>query len=116
MDCCGLSSTGLNDIDANNITADNITISPSLTVSGTNILLEINNINGDIIDINTNLSNINGIINYSFSNLNITGTTKVVIGCGHTAVNFFMRLRRLRFQNFVSPVYPQPLVRVMTMV
>ena len=42
MDCCGLSSTGLNDIDANNITADNITISSSLTVSGTNILLEIN--------------------------------------------------------------------------
>jgi hypothetical protein len=26
MDCCGLSSTGLNDIDANNIASDNITI------------------------------------------------------------------------------------------
>ncbi len=34
MDCCGLSSTGLNDIDANNITADNITISSSLIVFG----------------------------------------------------------------------------------
>jgi hypothetical protein len=26
MDCCGLSSTGLQDIDANDIIADNITI------------------------------------------------------------------------------------------
>ncbi len=33
----------------------------------------------------------------------------VVIGCGLTAVNFFMRLR---FKTFVSPVSPQPLVRV----
>ena len=26
MECCGLSSTGLNDIDANNITSDNISV------------------------------------------------------------------------------------------
>ena len=26
MNCCGLSSTGLNDINANNITCDNITL------------------------------------------------------------------------------------------
>ena len=34
MDCCGLSSTGLNNIDANEITSDNITIYSNLNVSG----------------------------------------------------------------------------------
>ena len=34
MNCCGLSSTGLNDIDANNITSDNITVYSNLNVSG----------------------------------------------------------------------------------
>ena len=38
---------------------------------------------------------------------------QVVIGRGLTAVKFFMRLR---LQKFVSPVSPQPLVRVMTTV
>ncbi len=37
----------------------------------------------------------------------------VVIGRGHTAVKNFMRLR---LQKFVSPVYPQPQVRVMARV
>ena len=41
MDCCGLSSTGLNDIDANNITSDNITIYSKLNVSGFSILNEL---------------------------------------------------------------------------
>ncbi len=35
MDCCGLSSTGLQDIDANDIIADNKTILSNLIVSGT---------------------------------------------------------------------------------
>ncbi len=34
MNCCGLSSIGLNDIDANNIISDNITIFSNLNVSG----------------------------------------------------------------------------------
>ncbi len=34
MNCCGLSSDGLNDINANNITSDNITIFSNLNVSG----------------------------------------------------------------------------------
>ncbi len=34
MNCCGLSSTGLNDINANNITSDNITIFLNLNVRG----------------------------------------------------------------------------------
>ena len=33
----------------------------------------------------------------------------VVIGCGLTAVKIFIRLR---LQKFVSPISPQPLVRV----
>ncbi len=41
MNCCGLSSTGLNDIDANNITSDNITIFSNLNVSGFSNLNEL---------------------------------------------------------------------------
>ncbi len=55
MDCCGLSSTGLKDIDANNITSDNMSVLTSSTVSGTNILTSLSNIN---IVYYTNVSNI----------------------------------------------------------
>jgi hypothetical protein len=41
MNCCGLSSTGLNDIDANIITSDNITIFSNLDVSGFSNLNEL---------------------------------------------------------------------------
>jgi len=41
MNCCGLSSTGLNDIDANNITSDNTTIFSNLNVSGFSNLNEL---------------------------------------------------------------------------
>ena len=41
MNCCGLSSTGLNDIEANNITSDNITIYSNLNVSGFSNLNEL---------------------------------------------------------------------------
>jgi hypothetical protein len=34
MSCCGLSSTGLNDINANNITSDNTALFSNLNVSG----------------------------------------------------------------------------------
>ena len=34
MSCCGLSSTGLQNIDANEITSDNSTIFSNLNVSG----------------------------------------------------------------------------------
>ncbi len=35
MNCCGLSSTGLQDIDSNDVIADNITLLPNLNVNGT---------------------------------------------------------------------------------
>jgi hypothetical protein len=41
MDCCGLTSTGLNDIDAYNITSDYITIFSNLNVSGFSNLNEL---------------------------------------------------------------------------
>ena len=41
MNCCGLSSTDLNDINANNITSDNITILSNLNVSGFSNLNEL---------------------------------------------------------------------------
>ena len=34
MDCCGLSSTGLQNIDANELTADTATILSNLNISG----------------------------------------------------------------------------------
>ena len=89
MDCCGLSSTGLQDIDANNIMADNISVLTSLTVSGTNILTSLNTINtnlstvnSNLSTVNTNLSNINGFINSSTSGLNITGITNINFNVG----------------------------------
>ena len=39
MDCCGLSSTGLQNIDANELTSDNATIYSSLNVSGNSVLI-----------------------------------------------------------------------------
>ena len=41
MNCCGLSSTGLNDIDANNITSDNITVYSNFNVNGFSNLNEL---------------------------------------------------------------------------
>ena len=41
MNCCGLSSTGLQDYEPNNITTDNITIYSSLNVIGRSTLNEL---------------------------------------------------------------------------
>ncbi len=85
MDCCSLSSTGLQDIDANNIIADNITILSNLNASGStylynsfnvqgvNILNSINNLN-NIIDNNSSTLNINAsnIINFKVNNTQLT--------------------------------------------
>ena len=46
MDCCNLSSTGLQDIDANDIIADNITILSKLNVSGITNLHNSLNVDG----------------------------------------------------------------------
>ena len=46
MDCCSLSSTGLQDIDANDIIADNITILSNLNVSGSTYLYNSLNVQG----------------------------------------------------------------------
>ncbi len=54
---------GQRDIYANDITADYITTLSSLTVSGTNILLAINNINGNISIVRGDINNINNDIN-----------------------------------------------------
>ena len=46
MDCCSLSSTGLQDINANDIIADNITLLSTLNVSGTTNLYNSFNVSG----------------------------------------------------------------------
>ena len=82
MECCGLSSTGLNDIDANNITSDNISVISSLTVSGTNIL-------SSITDILSSINKANSFIGSTSSSLNITGTTNINfnVGAQFTKIN-----------------------------
>ena len=77
MECCGLSSTGLNDIDANNITSDNISVISSLTVSGTNIL-------SSITDILSSINKANSFIGSTSSSLNITGTTNINFNVNNT--------------------------------
>jgi hypothetical protein len=60
MDCCGLSSSGLNVIDADNITSDNITIFSNLNVSGFSNLNEL--LVNDNVTFTTSL-NIGGVLN-----------------------------------------------------
>ena len=71
MDCCGLSSTGLQNIDANELTADNATIFSNLYISGysflNNVLIKNNttllsSLNVDGITTLNNTTNINGLL------------------------------------------------------
>ena len=77
MDCCGLSSTGLQDIDANNITSDNITIYSFLNVSGGSTLnkLTVNDVTSLLSSLNvaglTTLNNKTTLL----SSLNVSGST-----------------------------------------
>jgi hypothetical protein len=68
MDCCSLSSTGLQDIDANNIIADNINILSNLNISGTTNLNNVLNVQGGNILKSTN--NLNNIINNDSTTIN----------------------------------------------
>ena len=79
MDCCDLSSTGLNDINANNITSDNITILSNLNVSG------FSNLNELLVNDNATFStslNIGGFATLNnkttlLSSLNVSGFTNL---------------------------------------
>jgi hypothetical protein len=77
MDCCGLSSTGLQNIDANELTADNATIFSNLNVSGYSFL------NNVLINDNSTLLsslNVSGFTPFNknttlLSSLNVSGVT-----------------------------------------
>jgi hypothetical protein len=71
VDCCALSSTGLQDIDANDIIADNITILSNLNVSGTTNLNNSLNVQGVI-------NNSNNIINNDSSTININASNRII--------------------------------------
>ena len=64
MDCCGLSSTGLQNIDANEITSDNVTIYSRLNVSGYSFF------NNVLVNNNSSLFNLTGQENLSTTNNN----------------------------------------------
>ena len=110
MSCCGLSSTGLQNIDANEITLDNSTIFSNLNVSGFTTLsndtsifgtLNVNNftvlannttINGALylsgVNVLSSIDNINKCIGPSNSALNITGTTNITFNAGGLASSY----------------------------
>jgi NDP-sugar pyrophosphorylase family protein len=75
MDCCNLSSTGLQDIDANDIIADNITILSNLNVSGSTYLYNSLNVQG--VNILNSINNLNNIINNNSSTLNINSSNLI---------------------------------------
>ncbi len=60
MDCCWLSSTGLQDIDANDVISDSRTILSNLNVGGTTNLHNALNVQG--VNILNSINNLNNII------------------------------------------------------
>ena len=92
MSCCGLSSTGLNNIDANEFTSDNATVFSNLYVGGNTIL---NNATTILSSLNVSVSlyvsglnvlqtfnDINGYIGASISGLNITSNSSINFNVG----------------------------------
>jgi len=87
MDCCNLSSTGLQDIDENDIIADNITILSRLNVSGITNLHNSLNVDGTTniynslnvqgVNILNSINNLNSIINNDVSTININASDKI---------------------------------------
>ena len=82
MDCCNLSSTGLQDIDANDIIADNITILSNLNVSGSTYLYNSLNVQG--VNILNSIKNLNNIINNNSSTLNINASNLINFNVNNT--------------------------------
>ena len=82
MSCCGLSSTGLQDIEANNITSDNITIYSNLNVSGITNLYNSLNVQG--VNILNSINNLNSIINNDSSNININASNNIFFNVNNT--------------------------------
>ncbi len=79
MNCCCLSSTGLNDIDANNITSDNRTIFSNLNVSGFSNLNELQENDNATFITSLNISGFT-ILNKTtiLSSLNVSGFTNLI--------------------------------------
>ncbi len=75
MDCCNLSSTGLQDIDAHDIIADNITIFSNLNVSGKTIFNNALNVQG--LNILNSIHNLNNIIDNDSSTININAANRI---------------------------------------
>jgi len=92
MSCCGLSSTGLNNIDANEFTSDNATVFSNLYVGGNTILnnattiLSSLNVSGSLhvsgLNVLQTFNNINGYIGTSISGLNITSNSIINFNVG----------------------------------
>ncbi len=79
MNCCGLSSTGLQDIEANNITSDKITIYSNLNVSWFSNLNELLVNNNVTFITSLNVSGFTTLNNTTIvSSLNVSGLIQLV--------------------------------------
>ncbi len=85
MDCCGLSSTGLQNIDANELTSDNVTIYSSLNVSGNSFLNNVLVNNNSTLLSSLNVSG-NSIFNNMLVNNNSTLLSSLNVS-GYTTMN-----------------------------
>ena len=94
MDCCGLSSTGLQDIDANNITSDNTTIYSSLNVSGFSNLNELT--------VNNNVTFITSLNVSGFTTLNETTLVSSLNVSGFTTLNNTTVISSLNVSGFTT--------------
>ena len=79
MDCCGLSSTGLQNIDANELTADNATIFSNLNISGYSFLNNVLIKNNTTLLSSLNVSGFTMLNNNTtlLSSLNVSGFTNL---------------------------------------
>jgi hypothetical protein len=82
MDCCGLSSIGLQDIEANDIIVDNKTILSNLIFGGTTNLNNSLNVQG--VNILNSINNLNNIINNDSSTININASNRINFNVDNT--------------------------------
>ena len=96
MDCCGLSSTGLQNIDANELTADNATIFSNLNISGYSFL------NNVLIKNNTTLLSSLNVSGFTMLNNNTTLLSSLNVSGFTTLKNNTTLLSSLNVSGFTT--------------
>ncbi len=90
MDCCGLSSSGLQDIDANDIIADNMTILSNLNYIGTTNLNNSLNVHGVQIGFINNKYTCSWWDKINFINIQLTVDATGLVICNPALEHFLL--------------------------